>query len=65
MNPGAYTAPSSGQAQAFNWFDPNLWTQMMVPGQTPGSTNQGQGFFNPFDPSTYMPQTENQPESEQ
>jgi hypothetical protein len=65
MNPAAYTMPSTGQAQSFNWFDPNVWTQMMQPGYAPDSTSQGQSFFNPFDPSTYMPKTEDQPDSEQ
>jgi hypothetical protein len=65
MNPMAYTMPQMAQAPAVNWFDPNAWTQMMQPGQAPGTAPQGQTFFNPFDPSTYMPQTQAQPESGQ
>jgi len=70
MNPAAYTFPTTAQAPAFNWFDPNAWTQMMQPGQTPGQYGQqqygqGQSFFNPLDPSTYMPREQAQTESGQ
>jgi len=65
MNPTAYTSPTTAQSPAFNWFGPNAGAQMMQPGQAPGQMPQGQAFFNPFDPSTYMPRSQAQPESGQ
>ena len=66
MNPAAYSFPTTAQqTQAFNWFDPNAWTQMMQPGQTQGQPIPAQPFFNPLDPSTYMPRPQAQTESGQ